>query len=408
MVAKMNRELYNRNFSSMIDISHNSEKGKNTLAMTDNSIDKNTTKITYIGGSGNIGKVAVNMICSQIPDGKDVELVLMGSGSQDSLTRLEGVVKDVKGAISLLNKKSNIKFTITNDYSKTENSSAVICTAAKWPTPEQKEIFKKRDKSGRAAQSIVNANMISNISKQLNAYCPNALFLIVTNQIDVMCHIARKSAPKMQKILGLSGAVDSSRLRQVINDTTGVKNSNGYMIGSHNDDMTPVIQSIKTKNGKNIFPLLSKESKSEIDDMFEEGFREVEKKKLDTIVSIVRKMGKTISVEQKAGLKNLTTPTSAILLPATAITRLINSYCFGTEKHTESYNTFISDPKIAHHYGVQANTELSIPLTISKGKIKQEANIPLLETEKLAMRRIQSKIKEDIAIVLEQNSRSLN
>ena len=131
MVAKMNRELYNRNFSSMIDISHNSEKGKNTLPMTDNSIDKNTTKITYIGGSGNIGKVAVNMICSQIPDGKNVELVLMGSGSADSLTRLEGVVKDVKGAISLLNKKSNIKFTITNNYSKTQGSSAVICTAAK-------------------------------------------------------------------------------------------------------------------------------------------------------------------------------------------------------------------------------------------------------------------------------------
>lgn len=402
----MNKELYNK--SSISNIQYNSEKSENTLATVDSSKDKNTTKITYIGGSGNIGKVAVNMICSQIPDGKDVELVLMGSGSADSLTRLEGVVKDVKGAISLLNKKSNIKFTITNDYSKTQGSSAVICTAAKWPTSEQKEIFKKRDKSGRAAQSIVNANMISNISTRLNVYCPDALFLIVTNQIDVMCHIARKSAPKMQKILGLSGAVDSSRLRQVINDTTGLKNSNGYMIGSHNDDMTPIVQSIKTKNGKNIFPLLSKENDNKSNDIFKDGFKEVEKQKLDTIVSVVRKMGKTISVEQKAGLKNLTTPTSAILLPATAITRLINSYCFGTEKHTESYNTFISDPKIAHHYGVQVNTELSIPLTISKGKIKQEANIPLLETEKLAMRRIQGKIKEDIAIVLEQNSRSLN
>ncbi len=402
----MNKELYNK--SSISNIQYNSEKSENTLATVDSSKDKNTTKITYIGGSGNIGKVAVNMICSQIPDGKNVELVLMGSGSADSLTRLEGVVKDVKGAISLLNKKSNIKFTITNDYSKTQGSSAVICTAAKWPTPEQKEIFKKRDKSGRAAQSIVNANMISNISTRLNAYCPDALFLIVTNQIDVMCHIARKSAPKMQKILGLSGAVDSSRLRQVINDTTGLKNSNGYMIGSHNDDMTPIVQSIKTKNGKNIFPLLSKENDNKSNDIFKDGFKEVEKQKLDTIVSVVRKMGKTISVEQKAGLKNLTIPTSAILLPATAITRLINSYCFGTEKHTESYNTFISDPKIAHHYGVQVNTELSIPLTISKGKIKQEANIPLLETEKLAMRRIQGKIKEDIAIVLEQNSRSLN
>lgn len=362
---------------------------------------KNYTKITYIGGNGKIGKSAINMIATQIPNGKNVEIVLMGSGSEASLTRLEGLVKDIKGSLALLNKKSNIKFTITNDYTKTKNSSIVICTAGKWPTPEQKEIFKKIDSSGRSAQSIVNAKMITDISRKLNIYCPEALFLIVTNQVDTLCHIARKTAKNMHKILGLSGAVDSSRLRQVIKDEIGIKNSNGYMIGSHNNNMTPIINSIKTKDGKKIFPILSKNKETK--KVFQEEFKAVEQQKLNTILSITRKMGKTIANEQKVGLKKTNEAASAALLPATAIARLVNSYCFGIQEHTESYNTFISDPKIAHHYGISPNTELSIPIKITKGKIQQKADIPLLETEKLAMRRIQTNLQKELNIVIKQN-----
>ena len=56
---------------------------------------KTITKITYIGANGKIGKQAVNMICSKILKDQNVEIVLVGSGTQDSLTRLNGFVKDL-------------------------------------------------------------------------------------------------------------------------------------------------------------------------------------------------------------------------------------------------------------------------------------------------------------------------
>ena len=366
-------------------------------------LDKKVTKITYIGGSGKIGQSAINMICSQVPNGKKVELVLIGSGDPESLTRLEGLIKDVKGGLELLGRKSKIKFTITNDYSKTEGSKVAICSAGKWPTPEQKAIFKKRDPSGRSPQSIVNADMIASISKNLNKYCPDALYLMVTNQVDTMCHIARQTAPNMKNILGLSGAVDSSRLRQSIRDTMNIDGAKGYMIGAHNDNMLPIIQSVKTKNNKKIFESLIKNIKSKKTHLIDQEFQSLEQQNFETVLSATRKMGKLISDEQKAGLKNCKEATEATLLPATAITRVVNSYCFGKDKHIESYNTIILDPKVASHYGVTPGTEISIPLSIKKGKIQQKANIPLLQTEKLAIKRILQKNREDLNIVLNEN-----
>jgi hypothetical protein len=55
--------------------------------------NKKVTKIAYIGANGKIGKEAIPMICSQIPNGENVEIVLIGSGSENSLVRLRGFVK---------------------------------------------------------------------------------------------------------------------------------------------------------------------------------------------------------------------------------------------------------------------------------------------------------------------------
>ena len=57
--------------------------------------------------------------------------------------------------------------------------------------------------------------------KRINEYCPKALVLIVTNQVDMMCHIARNNAKNLN-IIGLSGSVDSSRLKQKIKDVMGI------------------------------------------------------------------------------------------------------------------------------------------------------------------------------------------
>lgn len=72
----------------------------------------------------------------------------------------------------------------------------------------------------------------------------------------MMCHIARKIANNMN-IIGLSGGVDSSRLKKEIKNFLGL-DSNGYMIGYHNESMIPIVKSLKTNERKYIFPLISK------------------------------------------------------------------------------------------------------------------------------------------------------
>jgi len=352
-------------------------------------------KITYIGANGKIGKHAINMICSNIPEKESVELVLLGSGSQNSLTRLQGLKKDIKGSLIIQNKYPKVKFIITNDWNKIQNSNIIICCAGRWPNEKEIEEFKDKDPSNRLIQSFVNAKMIIELSQKINKFCPKTLVLIVTNQVDMMCHIARNNAKDLN-FIGLSGSVDSTRFKQKIKDIMGIE-SEALMIGFHNSTMIPIIKSLKNKDGKNIFPLLSKETILEDKDLQKE-FEEVEKQKMKEILEVTRTMGIVIATEQKAGLDPLKNYGAAIL-PALAITKLINAYCFDIS-YVESYNTFISDPKIAEHYGIECNTALSIPLRITKGKIEQLMEISLLESEKVAMKEAQNLLKKDLKVIL--------
>ena len=132
------------------------------------------------------------------------------------------------------------------------------------------------DESGRLIQSKINSQLIKDITSKLNKFCPKTLFLIVTNQVDMMCHIARQIAKDMN-IIGLTGGVDSARLKQNIKDILGVE-STGYMIGYHNESMISIIKSIKTKDEKLIFPLLLKNIEFSEDQDLQTEFKEMEKK----------------------------------------------------------------------------------------------------------------------------------
>lgn len=373
-------------------------------------MDNKETKITYMGAGGKIGKQAISMICSKIPDNENVEIVLIGSGTNESLTRLGGFVKDVQGRLELEGKNNNIKFTITNDYSQTNGSDIVICSAGRWATKKEDESFRKIDPSGRLIQSAVNGNMIRDITKKLETYCPEALLFIATNQVDMMCNIARESAPKMN-IIGLTGAVDSTRLKQVLKEKTELQRVEGTMVGFHNGSMTPLINSIKNGQGELLFPLLSKEVEQ---NEFASAERqqpiqselERQQEMFNSILSTTKTLGGKISSDQRTGLTS-GEDTGASILPATAITRFISAYCFGINTHTESYNTFIIDPNIAHHYGIEVGTALSIPMIVSKGQIRQTAEIPLLESEKLAMREAQKQLRNDFEIIQKVDVKTL-
>ena len=181
------------------------------------------------------------------------------------------------------------------------------------------------------------------------------------------------------KIIGLTGGVDSARLKQNIKNILGLK-STGYKIGYHNEGMIPIIKSLKTGNDKFIFPLISKEIEFSEDEDLQNESMEMEKQKLEKIFASTRQMGGLISKEEKEGL-NTNINTRVSILPSTAICRLVISYRFNIP-HIESYNIMITDPVIAKHYGIEPNTELSIPPRIYKDNIEKLNEISLSNFKK--------------------------
>ncbi|HSQ97720.1 MAG TPA: hypothetical protein VLL98_03295 [Rickettsiales bacterium] len=322
-------------------------------------------KITLIGANGKIGQ-KVLLLLPLLKLGKEqLEVVLLDIFDDNSYTRMSGFIKDLEGAFSIRN-NMNIKFKITGDYKDTENSNLVVCMAGKWPTKEEKEKYKEKDPSGRLVQSIVNKDLITNIIKELSDYCPKCLLLITTNQVDIICSVANKINPDMN-IIGLSGAVDSSRFKQIAKNEFNI-DLQGLMIGLHNNMMFPLKESIISSNN-------------------------VSDEIVEKITQRTRILGKEISDNQKTGIENLGINTGASILPAYSIFQLIEGYCFGKE-YIESYNIKVRNKKIADFYNIPLNCNMSLPVEVSKNKIKISTKFNLSEEEKRKMFVLSKELKQ--------------
>lgn len=130
--------------------------------------EKIITKIVYIGAGGNIDKQAIPKICDVIPFDADAEIVLIGSGCEESLSRLRRFSEGISGALNCCtDQRKRIKFTITNDMSNVVNSKIVLCSAGKWPSVELSNKFAVIDPTGRTKQSFINQSMIEDIAQQV-------------------------------------------------------------------------------------------------------------------------------------------------------------------------------------------------------------------------------------------------
>lgn len=373
------------NFNQLIELFENSKIQE----------DEKVVKITYIGAGGKIGKQAIPMICNIVPSEVTIEIILIGSGSEESLVRLSGFVSDIEGSLNLCSDNDkHIKFTITNEYKKICGSKVVLCSAGKWPSAELSKKFERIDPTGRTKQSFMNKDMIEDIAQRVQSNAPDCLFVIATNQVDMMCEVARLKAPKL-KTIGITGCVDSSRMKQIIKSDFGLEAS-CFMVGYHDSSMMPLISSVKV-DGKPLFPFISGAINLN-DDQIASELKMIESDKFDKVVSKTRKLGGLISSQQKTGV-SLKIDTGASILPAKAMAKVVAAFCFG-QILIESFNTFITDQKVADHYGVPTMTALSIPVVIDKDKIEQLTEIPVLDFEKVKLREAQIEMKKTIQLLI--------
>ena len=97
-----------------------------------------------------------------------------------------------------------------------------------------------RQKPGQSRLELVGAtvNILKAIMPNLVKVAPNAIYMLITNPVDIATHVAQKltGLPENQ-IFGSGTNLDSARLRFLIAQQTGVnvKNVHAYIAGEHGE-----------------------------------------------------------------------------------------------------------------------------------------------------------------------------
>jgi malate dehydrogenase len=89
----------------------------------------------------------------------------------------------------------------------------------------------------------INASIVRPVAEAVSVYAPNAIFLIVTNPVDVMTYFAwQMSGLPREQVIGLAGVLDSSRMAHFIAEEAGVsvQDVDAMVIGGHGEMMLPL------------------------------------------------------------------------------------------------------------------------------------------------------------------------
>jgi len=139
----------------------------------------------------------------------------------------------------------------TNDYADTAGSDVVIVTAG----------IPRRPGMSRSDLISTNVGILKTVIEGIVKHSPDAHLLMVTNPLDVMVYAAWKmSGLPSNKVMGLSGALDGSRMRSFIAMELGVsmRDVHAMVIGGHADEMVPLTR-YATVSGIPVTQLMSKE-----------------------------------------------------------------------------------------------------------------------------------------------------
>lgn len=136
----------------------------------------------------------------------------------------------------------------TNDYADTSGSAIVVITAGlpRKPGMSRDDLLK------------TNAKIVVEAAKNAIAHSPNAIFIVVTNPLDVMTYLAwQATGLPRDRIMGMAGVLDSARLETFIALELGVLPADvkAMVLGSHGDLMVPLPR-YATVNGIPVTELL--------------------------------------------------------------------------------------------------------------------------------------------------------
>lgn len=238
-----------------------------------------TSKVSIIG-AGMTGSTAAHWLAQR--EIADIVLVDILEGMP------QGKALDLQEAMPIIGK--DVVITGSNDYEDTAGSDIIVITAGipRKPGMSRDDLLK------------TNAKIVSEATEKTIKLSPEAIYIILTNPLDVMCHVAMQAGnlPR-ERIIGQAGILDSARMRAFVamELDVSVENVNCYVLGGHGDSMVPLTRHSNVA-GVPLTKMLSKE-------------------RLDAVVERTRKGGGEIVALLKKG--------SAFYAPSAAIAQMVEA-----------------------------------------------------------------------------------
>ena len=175
-----------------------------------------SSKITIIG-AGSVGSTIAYTL-----SGQDIasELVLIDINKE----KVKGEVMDIEQGTCFRDPIS----IVAGDYKDAKDSDIVIITSGIARKPGQTRI----------ELTQTNVNILKEITPEIVKAAPNALYIIVSNPVDIMTYVFTKiSGLPENQIIGSGTILDSARLRCGLSEHFQVaqRNIHAYVYGEHGD-----------------------------------------------------------------------------------------------------------------------------------------------------------------------------
>lgn len=174
------------------------------------------TKISILG-AGNVGATIAYTLTL---DGMASEIVLVDINKD----KAKGEAMDIIQGTALC-PPVNI---YSGDYADIKDSDIVVVTLGSARKPGQTRID--------LAQG--NVNIIKSVMPQAMKYAPNAIYVVVSNPVDIITYtILKTTGLPESRVFGSGTLLDTARLREMIASNVGVspKNVHAYVLGEHGD-----------------------------------------------------------------------------------------------------------------------------------------------------------------------------
>jgi len=305
-------------------------------------------RVTVVG-SGFVGATAAMRIAQKgLAD--DVVMIDIIEGLP------QGLALDMRESAPIENFEPNIRG--TNDYADTAGSDVVVITAGlpRQPGMSRMDLLDK------------NAGIIRGVVEDVAGHSPNAILIVVTNPLDEMTFLASQVSgfPK-DRVMGMAGVLDSSRLRYFIAEELGISPTQveAMTLGSHGESMVPLPRQA-TAGGKPLTELVDEQT-------------------LERLYQRTRDAGAEIVGLLKKG--------SAYYAPSAAIAQMVNAIA-GDTKEVLPVCAWCTG-----QYGI-SDVYVGVPVRLGKAGVEEIVELELNEEEISALRQAAEGIRakcEDLA-----------